>query len=316
MIKLIMTRLLWAFILIAIFSFLAFVMIHHSKGSVVFAAAPQNVSQAVKKEIESNLNLDKPLLEQYFAWVKKALKGDFSRSLISGESVNALLKEHLPNTLWLTLSAFILLFVLALLLGVLSAMFANSLFDRLCNAICMSFFALPSFATSLALILFFSVYLGILPSSGAFDIGFEDDFLNKFAHLILPVSALILSHLAVFLRFVRTSLMQSASQIYIEAAFARGFSKRRIYFHFVLKDALAPIITYFSASCVAFIMNAYVIESVFGYAGIGHLVIQSVIFKDYPLVLAVFVLSILAAVLINLFAEVLCQMLNSRTSYA
>lgn len=291
-------------------------MIHHSKGSVVYAAVPQGVSEAVRKEIESNLNLDKPLLEQYLAWAKGAIRLDFARSLISGESVNALLKEHLPNTLRLTLSAFGLLFILSVLLGVLSAMFANSLFDRALNALCMSFFALPSFASALALILFFSVYLGVLPSSAAYDIGFEEDFLNKLEHLILPVLALVLSHLAVFLRFVRTALLQSASAAYIEAAFARGFSKKRIYFHFVLKDALAPIITYFGASCVAFIMNAYVIESVFGYAGIGNLVIQSVIFKDYPLVLAVFVFSILAAVLINLTAEILCQMLYPRTSHA
>lgn len=300
----------------SVFSFICFTIIHFSKGSVVFAAVPQGVSAEVRKQIESNLNLDKPLLTQYFTWASGTIRGDFSYSLISGKSVNLLIKEHLPHTLVLTLTAFGVLFVLAIFLGILSVIYKDSLFDRCVNFICMSFFALPVFSLSLMLVLVFSVYLGVLPSSGITDIGFEEDLSNQISHLILPVLALVLSHLAVFLRFVRTALIESLNQSFIQAAFARGFSKMRIYFHFTLKHAFSPIITYFAASMVGFIMSAYVVENVFAYAGIGDLVIQSVLFKDYPVVLAVAILSVLMVVLVNLCAEILCKFINPRTSYA
>lgn len=285
---------------------------HFSKGSVVFASSPQNISKELQKEIQSNLNLDKPLLEQYFSWLKRALSFDFGHSLLSGQSVNELLKEAFPNSLRLALTALVLLFLLSIFLALLSLMYENSFFDKALNALCLSFFALPSFAISLVLILFFSVYLGILPSSGTSKPFFEESLNDLFLHLILPVLALVLSHLALFLRIARTSFKQSLNQSFIEAAFARGLSKKRIYFHFVLKDALSPIITYFGASAVGFLMNAYVIEQVFSYAGVGALFIESVLFKDYPVILALSVLSIFAVVFINLLTELLAMMINPR----
>ncbi|NDJ27753.1 ABC transporter permease [Campylobacter sp. MIT 12-8780] len=291
-------------------------LIHSSKGSVVFASSPQAVNEQIKIQIESNLNLDKPLLEQYLSWAKGVLKGDFGFSLINGESVNNILKERLPHTLTLTISAFALLFFLSLFLGVLSVIYRDTLFDRIINIVCMSFFALPSFALSLALILVFSVFLGIFPSSGVSDLGFEQDFFNKILHLILPVSALVLSHLAVFLRLTRTALIESLNQGFIEAAFARGLSIKRIYFHFILIHALSSIITYFAASFVSFIMNAVVIENVFAYEGIGNLLVKSILFKDYPIVLAILSLSIIAVTLVNIFAQYLCKIINPRQIYA
>ncbi|MCW0189424.1 ABC transporter permease [Campylobacter lari] len=316
MLKLIFKRLLWAFFLIIFASFLCFVMIYHAKGSVVFASVPQGVSLKVKEEIERNLNLDKPLLKQYENWLFNALKGEFSYSLISGEKVSEILKEKLPYTLILGIFSFIVLFLLSTFLALLCVMYKDSILDKFITFSTMSFFALPAFSLSLMLILVFAVFFKLFPSSAIADIGFEDDVLNRLWHLFLPVCALVLSHLAIFVRFIRTSLIDSLNQSFIQAAFARGLSKTRIYMHFVLKDAFGSIFAYFGASFVSFLMGTYIVESVFSYEGIGNLVIKSILFKDYPVVLAVLCLSIIGVVLINLFVEILCKMINPRFANA
>lgn len=316
MLQLILKRLLWAFFLIFFASFLCFVMMYYAKGSVVFAAVPQGVSLKVKEEIEKNLNLDKPLLEQYENWAFKALKGDFSYSLISGEKVNEILKEKLPYTIILGSLTFFVLFVLSLILGLLCVFYKDSFLDKFITFFTMSFLALPTFSLSLMLILFFSVIFKFFPSSAIADIGFEDDVKNRLWHLFLPVCALVFSHLAVFVRFIRTTLIDSLNQNFIESAFARGLSKKRVYLHFVLKDAFGSILAYFGASFVSFLMGTYIVESVFSYEGIGNLVIKSILFKDYPVVLAVVSFSILVVVFVNLIVEILCKMINPRFANA
>ncbi|WP_039651466.1 ABC transporter permease [Campylobacter insulaenigrae] len=309
-------RLLWAFFLLFFSSFMCFAMIYYAKGSVVFASVPQGISLKLKEQIERNLDLDKPLLHQYENWALKALKGDFSYSLISGEKVDAILKEKLPYTLILGTLSFGILFFLSILLALLCVIYKDSFLDKFITFVTMSFFALPTFSLSLLLILFFCVFLNIFPSSAIVDIGYEDDILNRLWHLCLPVSVLVLSHLAIFVRFIRTTLIDSLNQNFIEAAFARGLSKKRVYFHFILKDSLGAILAYFGASFVSFLMGTYIVESVFSYEGVGNLVIKSILFKDYPVVLAILCFSILVVVFVNLLVEIVCKMINPRFANA
>lgn len=308
-------RLLWFVALCFALSYGCFVLVHLSKGSVVYAKSPQGLSVELKAQIESNLNLDKTLNEQYFLWLKGALRGDFSHSLISGESVYVIIKEHIAPTLILGCVSLSVLFVLALFLAILSVIYKDTWVDKAFNFISMSFLATPSFALSLIFIMFFSVYLGILPSSGVADIGFEDNFANKIKHLILPASVLVLSHLGLYLRFFRTILLECLNQNFIEVAFARGLSVKKIYFSLVLKYALPPMLVYFGANSISFLMNTYVVEGVFNYAGLGNLIIQSIYFKDYPLILAIILLSFATTTFINLCAELFVGVLDVRKGY-
>ena len=198
------------------------------------------------------------------------------------------------------------------MLGILCLLYENSFLEKLINVICMSFFDLPSFALALVFILFFGAFLQILPSSGTADIGFEDDMLNRITHLIMPVSVLVLSHLAVFTQVARTSLFESYEKVFILNAYARGLSQKRIILHFTLKHALSPVISYFGACALSFMMSAYVIESVFSYGGLGNLMIESIIFKDYPVVLALVLVSVLLAGVFTFLADLICVFLNPR----
>lgn len=188
-------------IFIAFFStFLCFVLLYFSKGSVAYANKVNSQSKELVQRIEANLGLDKPLLEQYQIWLFKALKGDLSVSFLSGESVLKLIKERMANTLILSLSALVLLFLLSVFLALLGYYYKESFIDKLITFLAFNFFALPPFVLALFFVLIFGIFWQVLPITGTSDIGFEDDFLNRLEHLILPVLVLVLSHLALFLR--------------------------------------------------------------------------------------------------------------------
>lgn len=305
-------RAFWILIFAFLFSLFCFSLLFFSKISAAFSFSAQNLSPAFREQIEANLGLDAPFFSQYFSWLSKLLKGDFGTSLINGQNVSSLLIEALPNTLKLTLLAFFTLLFLSLILGTLCVFFKNSIFSKIIDFFALSFFSLPSFAICLILILFFSVFLQILPSSGEASFDENSSFFDEISYLVLPVFALILSHLAAFLKITRTTLEEILNQAYIQAAFARGLSLKRIYFHLALKGSLGAILSYFGANFVGFVMNVYIIEAVFSFGGLGNLLIKSVLFKDFPVLLATLIFSVLTAIFINFLASFFGQILHPK----
>ncbi|HHP0357904.1 TPA: ABC transporter permease [Campylobacter jejuni] len=299
-------------IFIAFFStFLCFVLLHFSKGSVAYANGVNSQSKEFVQRIEQNLGLDKPLLEQYKIWLFKILKGDLGVSFLSGESVLKLIKERIFNTLTLGFSALMLLFLLSVFLALLGYSYKESFIDKIITFLAFNFFALPPFVLALLFVLIFGIFWKILPVMGSSDIGFEDDFLNRLEHLILPVLVLVLSHLALFLRIARNFINESFSQIFIQNLYARALREKDIYF-LVLKYSLSPIVAYFGGSALSFMMGTYVVESVFAYEGLGSLLFKSIIFKDYPVVLALIFFSVLLAAFFTFLSDIVARILNPR----
>ncbi|HEF4645076.1 ABC transporter permease [Campylobacter coli] len=299
-------------IVVAFFStFLCFVLLHFSKGSIAYANGVNSQSKEFVQRIEQNLGLDKPLLEQYKIWLFKALKGDLGVSFLSGESVLKLIKERIFNTFILGFSALMLLFLLSVFLALLGYSYKESFIDKIITFLAFNFFALPPFVLALLFVLIFGIFWKILPVMGSSDIGFEDDFLNRLEHLILPVLVLVLSHLALFLRIARNFINESFSQIFIQNLYARALREKDIYF-LVLKYSLSPIVAYFGGSALSFMMGTYVVESVFAYEGLGSLLFKSIIFKDYPVVLALIFFSVLLAAFFTFLSDVFAWILNPR----
>ncbi|AHW92645.1 ABC transporter permease [Campylobacter jejuni] len=299
-------------IFIAFFStFLCFVLLHFSKGSIAYANGVNSQSKEFVQRIEQNLGLDKPLLEQYKIWLFKALKGDLGVSFLSGESVLKLIKERIFNTFILGFSALMLLFLLSVFLALLGYYYKESFIDKIITFLAFNFFALPPFVLALLFVLIFGIFWKILPVMGSSDIGFEDDFLNRLEHLILPVLVLVLSHLALFLRIARNFINESFSQIFIQNLYARALREKDIYF-LVLRYSLSPIIAYFGGSALSFMMGTYVVESVFAYEGLGSLLFKSIIFKDYPVVLALIFFSVLLAAFFTFLSDIVARILNPR----
>ncbi|EMU8580450.1 ABC transporter permease [Campylobacter jejuni] len=299
-------------IFIAFFStFLCFVLLHFSKGSIAYANGVNSQSKEFIQRIEQNLGLDKPLLEQYKIWLFKALKGDLGVSFLSGESVLKLIKERIFNTFILGFGALMLLFLLSVFLAFLGYYYKESFIDKIITFLAFNFFALPPFVLALLFVLIFGIFWKILPVMGSSDIGFEDDFLNRLEHLILPVLVLVLSHLALFLRIARNFINESFSQIFIQNLYARALREKDIYF-LVLKYSLSPIVAYFGGSALSFMMGTYVVESVFAYEGLGSLLFKSIIFKDYPVVLALIFFSVLLAAFFTFLSDIVARILNPR----
>ncbi|HED7286800.1 TPA: ABC transporter permease [Campylobacter jejuni] len=299
-------------IFIAFFStFLCFVLLYFSKGSIAYANGVNSQSKEFVQRIEQNLGLDKPLLEQYKIWLFKALKGDLGVSFLSGESVLKLIKERIFNTFILGFSALMFLFLLSVFLALLGYYYKESFIDKIITFLAFNFFALPPFVLALLFVLIFGIFWKILPVMGSSDIGFEDDFLNRLEHLILPVLVLVLSHLALFLRIARNFINESFSQIFIQNLYARALREKDIYF-LVLKYSLSPIVAYFGGSALSFMMGTYVVESVFAYEGLGSLLFKSIIFKDYPVVLALIFFSVLLAAFFTFLSDIVARILNPR----
>lgn len=299
-------------IFIAFFStFLCFVLLYFSKGSVAYANKVNSQSKEFVQRIEQNLGLDKPLLEQYKIWLFKALKGDLGVSFLSGESVLKLIKERMANTLILSLSALVLLFLLSVFLALLGYYYKESFIDKLITFLAFNFFALPPFVLALFFVLIFGIFWQVLPITGTSDIGFEDDFLNRLEHLILPVLVLVLSHLALFLRIARNFINETFSQIFVQNLYARALREKDIYF-LVLRYSLSPIIAYFGGSALSFMMGTYVVESVFAYEGLGSLLFESILFKDFPMALALIFFSVLLAAFFTFLSDVFAWILNPR----
>ncbi|EOI2240427.1 ABC transporter permease [Campylobacter jejuni] len=299
-------------IFIAFFStFLCFVLLHFSKGSIAYANGVNSQSKEFIQRIEQNLGLDKPLLEQYKIWLFRALKGDLGVSFLSGESVLKLIKERIFNTFILGFGALMLLFLLSIFLALLGYYYKESFIDKIITFLAFNFFALPPFVLALFFVLIFGIFWKVLPVMGSSDIGFEDDFLNRLEHLILPVLVLVLSHLALFLRIARNFINESFSQIFIQNLYARALKEKDIYF-LVLKYSLSPIVAYFGGSALSFMMGTYVVESVFAYEGLGTLLFKSIIFKDYPVVLALIFFSVLLAAFFTFLSDIVARILNPR----
>ncbi|EIV7437451.1 ABC transporter permease [Campylobacter jejuni] len=299
-------------IVVAFFStFLCFVLLHFSKGSIAYANGVNSQSKEFVQRIEQNLGLDKPLLEQYKIWLFKALKGDLGVSFLSGESVLKLIKERIFNTFILGFSALMLLFLLSVFLALLGYSYKESFIDKIITFLAFNFFVLSPFVLALLFVLIFGIFWKILPVMGSSDIGFEDDFLNRLEHLILPVLVLVLSHLALFLRIARNFINESFSQIFIQNLYARALREKDIYF-LVLKYSLSPIVAYFGGSALSFMMGTYVVESVFAYEGLGSLLFKSIIFKDYPVVLALIFFSVLLAAFFTFLSDIVARILNPR----
>ena len=299
-------------IVVAFFStFLCFVLLYFSKGSIAYTNGVNSQSKEFVQRIEQNLGLDKPLLEQYKIWLFKALKGDLGVSFLSGESVLKLIKERIFNTFILGFGALMLLFLLSVFLALLGYYYKESFIDKIITFLAFNFFALPPFVLALLFVLIFGIFWKILPVMGSSDIGFEDDFLNCLEHLILPVLVLVLSHLALFLRIARNFINESFSQIFIQNLYARALREKDIYF-LVLKYSLSPIVAYFGGSALSFMMGTYVVESVFAYEGLGSLLFKSIIFKDYPVVLALIFFSVLLAAFFTFLSDIVARILNPR----
>ncbi len=259
----------------------------------------------VVERIRKQMGFDKPFLVQYLHWLSNVLRGNFGTSWTEGKPVMDLIMQRLPASAELFFATFAVSVSFALFLGIISAIYKDRAVDHICRIFSLLGISIPSFWLGLILIWIFSVKLHLLPAFGY----------GGIEHMILPVLTWSFSFMAIKTRFVRSCLLEVLSQDYIVTARAKGLSERLVVLRHALRNALIPIITYFSLSIHHLIIGSIMVEVVFSWPGLGSLLVESVFERDFPVVQALVFLSGVLFVFVNLIVDILYAFIDPRIRY-
>jgi ABC-type dipeptide/oligopeptide/nickel transport system permease component len=282
-------------------SALAFLLLRAS-GDVAVALAGEGASAESVEAIRQAYGLDRPLAVQYFEWVGKTLRGDFGESLYFKTDVLALVADKMPTTAWLALFSLIFALAISLPLGILAALYPNSLVDRLCLTLAVLGQALPNFFFALVLIMVFAVGLHLLPVSGS----------ESWENFVLPSVALGYYVAPPFMRLIRAGMIEVLASDYIRTARAKGLSGASIVLKHALRNALVPVVALAAVQLGLLLGGSVVIETVFALDGLGYLAYQSISHLDLPVTQAVVTLLSFIYVGLTLAADLVNAWLDPR----
>lgn len=269
------------------------------------SATPETVA-AFRKEI----GLDRPAHIRYFEWVGGMVQGDLGQSLASKREISEFVGTRLSNTLFLGGLAAAIAVPLALILGLLAALYRNSIYDRIVNLLTLTSISFPEFFVAYILILFLSVKAGFFP--GISNVSTDLAFSEQLFRTILPALTLTLVVLAHMLRMTRAAIINLLSSPYIEMASLKGTKPFRIIFHHALPNAWGPIVNVIALNLAYLVVGVVVVEVVFVYPGLGQLLVDSVSKRDLPVVQACSIIFAAVYILLNLFADIVSIISNPR----
>ncbi len=292
---------------------LVFGATHVLPGDVATMVLGREASEQAKESLRKELGLDRPLVVQYGNWLGDLARGDWGTSLSLGEEVRGVTLERLRNSAMLALVAFLMYVPLGILLGVVAAWRRNSYLDQVISAGSLAFVGLPEFVTAVLLIALFSRVLHWFPSSSAIAPG--TGFFAALPSLILPGLTVSLTSLAYVVRMTRAGTVEVLETDYVRTARLKGLSAGNVLFRHVLRNSLLPTVTVIAAGVGWLIGGLIVTESVFGYPGLGRLVLFAVQRRDLPLIQATTMIIVTIFALANLVADVIYALLNPRIRY-
>lgn len=320
--KFLIRRLLMMFPLLLGISLLSFLIMHLAPGDPASLSAAMNtkVDPSYIQKLQAFYETDKPLSVQYWHWLRKMATLNFGVSFKDQRPVMDVILERLPATLLLSGLSEIILFLIAVPLGMLAAYYQNSFYDRFLTVLSFVGYSAPSFWISLLLMLLFGVEWGILPVSGM--TGNNAEFLPWYGqawdflqHLILPLFVTTYGGLASISRYTRTSMLEVIRQDYIRTARAKGLSEFQILFRHALPNALSPVVTLMGLSLPALIGGSVIIESIFSWPGMGRLSYEAILSHNYPLIMGTVVIAAILTLLGNLLADIGYALLDPRIRY-
>lgn len=277
----------------------------------------QSADPHLAENLRVRLGLSEPIHVQYFVWLKNAFTGDFGVSFRKQRPVIDVLAEAIPKTLLLTGVTFIVSLGLGIFLGVLSAVYIDSWFERLLRFVMLLLYSIPEFWIALMLILLFSLQLDLLPVSQMYSpnvdvLPFWDRQLDLLEHLVLPVTVLTITSMTVIARNMRGSMLDIIHQDYVRTARAKGLSEWRVYGTHVFRNAVLPIVTLIGVSFPFLLGGAVIVETIFSWPGMGFITIEAIFTRDYPMIIAATFLSGVMVVFGNFLADVLYAVVDPR----
>ena len=320
MLRYIAKRLLFMVPLLFGITVICFTVMHLAPGSPTDLQTQMNprASVEMKERLRSMYDLDKPLPVQYIRWVGKLARLDLGVSFSTDRRpVADKILERLPITILLNVLSMLLIFVVAIPLGVVSAVRQDSLFDRVTAVIVFIGFAVPTFWLALLLMILFGIHLGWLPISGIRSLNAEYlppamAFWDLIRHLILPVLLAAFVGLAGLSRYMRANMLEVIRQDYILTARAKGLSERAVIYRHALRNALLPVITILGLSIPGLIGGSVIFETIFAIPGMGQLFYMAVMARDYPVVMGILFIGAVLTLFGNLIADVFYALADPR----
>ncbi len=316
----ILRRLIQAIPLIILLSIAMFLLIQALPGGPQAVIFNPHLSAAGRAAMKARFGLNDPLPVQYLKWAGRALVGDFGFSFQTNEPVSAVLARRFPNTLELFGSALVLALVLAIILGVVAAVRQGSVVDY--SLMTLSYFgiAMPTFVLGLIAQNIFAVQLHWFPTSGTATLGYTltpfDAFIDHLAHLFLPMMVLAIAFIAGWSRYMRSSMIEVVKQDYMRTARAKGVSPVPMLLNHALRNAVIPLITVVAIDFGSVAGGAAITEGVFAWPGMGLQFLESLDSRDYPVLLAMLMLSALFVIGFNLLADILYAVMDPRIRYS
>jgi peptide/nickel transport system permease protein len=314
-------RLLQSAVLLAFIVTIGFFVIRTAPGDpVLYLYGAQNISAETLAALRQVWGLDRPLAEQYWIYVTNVASGNLGYSQVNREQVSAILLRNVPNTLLLMAPSILLAAVGGVVLGTTACRRLNTPADYIIGAVSMVGYSMPPFWLAIVLIVIFASTLRWLPTQGMSTLGASyrgpAHVLDVAKHMVLPVAVLTWWYLAAFARLTRASMLEESRKPYLLTARMKGLTETRVFYGHALRNASRPVLTMLGVYLGTMLAGAVMTEVVFAWPGMGRLMFSAIVQRDYPVVLAVFIVSGVAVVLMNLIIDVLYSLVDPRIRYA
>jgi len=258
------------------------------------------VTQEQINEMRIELGLDKPIYQQYGTWIGKLFQLDLGKSAMTHRDVVTEISRAFPATLILAFSSLFVMFLIALPLGILSAIYRDSWIDKFANSFSLLGTSIPGFWLGLIMIDVFAVRLGLFPTMG----------IGTLSHLILPSLTLGISMAPPYIRLLRASLIESKQKDFVRAARARGIDEKSIFFFHILRDSMLPLLTLFGVSLGSLLGGTVITEVIFGYPGLGSMAVTSLVKKDYAVIQGFLLFMGIMVYITNLLMDLSYRLVN------
>jgi peptide/nickel transport system permease protein len=298
----------------------SFLVIHLAPGSPISIQTDLNpkMTAEARERLRAFYGLDKPLPSQYYNWFKHLIMLDLGRSFSpDNRPVVDKIKERLPITIFINILALLLILLIAIPLGVLSAVHQNSLFDRSTTVFVFIGFAIPTFWLALLLMILFGIYLDWLPISGLKSINYEylsplNQIKDRVSHLVMPVLLSAFGGLAGLSRYSRSNMLEVIRQDFIITARAKGLSEAKVIYKHALRNALLPVVTIMGLSVPGLIGGSVIFETIYAIPGMGQLFYASVMGRDYTVIMGILVIGAILTMVGNLLADISYALVDPR----
>jgi len=312
--KLLLTKISYILFMLLLISIISFLAIHAAPNSFFGAGElnPNMTKEAIAK-LKAVYGLDKPLLQQYYEWMKNILTLNFGISFVSGQDVSSEILKRLPVTLWMNFIALLFVFFLSLYLGIKAAMEYEKKADYIIRQLSLLSFSMPSFYLALLFIIFFSIKLSLFPIAGLHSIEAKEGFANILDiiwHLTLPVGVMIFVGLGSMIIYIRSLTLEILKSDYYYFAKSRGLDNKKLLRYYILPNLMPPIITLLGLSLPGLIGGSVILESIFGIEGMGQLFYISALSRDYPIIMGILMITAFLTLLGNMLADLVLLKLN------